>query len=335
MITLALAGVLASEPERPGVVGAGFVFESAPFASCHASTIAETEGGLVAAWFGGTAEGEPDVAIWVARRRGGAWSAPVRVADGLEPDGTRHPCWNPVLFQPKDGPLLLFYKVGPRPSRWWGRLRTSADGGATWSEASRLPEGILGPIKNKPVALPDGTLLCPSSTEHDGWRVHFERTRDLGRTWEKTGPLNDGTTIGAIQPTVFLTKDGLLALCRTRQQRVGEVRSADGGRTWGGMTLTGLPNSNAGLDGVTLADGRHLLVYNHATRGRTPLNVAVSPDGRSWKAALILESEPGEYSYPAVIQAADGTVHLTYTWKRRRIRHVALDPARLVLRDLE
>ena len=81
-------------------------------------------------------------------------------------------------------------------------------------------------------------------------------------------------------------------------------------------------------------DGRALVVYNHTSRGRSPLNMAVSSDGKTWKAALVLEDQPGEYSYPAVIQTADGLVHVTYTWKRQRIKHVVIDPRKLVLRDM-
>src|SRR3954451_13931181 len=147
------------------VLQSELVFERAPFPSAHASTIVETHTGLVAAWFGGTKERDPDVGIWLSRREGSQWSPPVEVATGVQPDGKRLPCWNPVLFQPADGPLLLFYKVGPSPSTWWGLLKTSTDGGATWSTASRLPDGILGPIKNKPRMLPGGVLLCPSSSE--------------------------------------------------------------------------------------------------------------------------------------------------------------------------
>ena len=98
--------------------------------------------------------------------------------------------------------------------------------------------------------------------------------------------------------------------------------------------LSGLPNPNSGIDAATLADGRHVVVYNHTTRGRSPLNVAVSSDGREWKAALTLEDQPGEYSYPAVIQTPDGLVHITYTWKRQRIRHVVVDAARLAGREM-
>jgi predicted neuraminidase len=321
---------------EPGVVSAEFIFEKAPFPQCHASTIVEMKGGLVAAWFGGTREKNPDVGIWLSRREKGQWTAPVQVADGKQSDGPQQPCWNPVLFRPKDGPLLLFYKVGPSPSRWWGMLRTSDDDSKTWSEARRLPDGILGPIKNKPVQLAGGDLLCPSSTEHDGWRVHFERSADGGKTWTATAPLNDGKELAAIQPSILVHKGGKLqAVGRTRQGKVFEAWSEDGGKTWGKMSLTELPNPNSGIDAVTLADGRQLLVYNHTTRGRSPLNVAVSDDGKAWQGAAVLESEPGEYSYPAVIQSADGLVHITYTWKRERIKHVVLDPKKLALRPIK
>ncbi|HUT92148.1 MAG TPA: sialidase family protein [Thermoguttaceae bacterium] len=344
-VTLGLDGgnsMCADRPQsQPGIVTAEFIYDEAPFAECHASTIAESSGGLVAAWFGGTREGKSDVGIWVARREGPKWTEPVEVADGVSPDGKRYPCWNPVLFQPKAGPLVLFYKVGPSPSAWWGMRKTSDDGGRTWSEARRLPDGIAGPIKNKPVMLADGTLLCGSSTEDAGWRVHIERTEDLGKTWTSTEPLHDGKTIGAIQPTILVHRDKLQILCRSRQGKIAEAWSTDGGRTWGEMTLTELPNPNSGIDAVTLDGGRHLLVYNPTSPPpgkwggpRSPLSVAVSDDGKQWKAALVLEDQPGEYSYPAVIQTSDGLVHVTYTWKRDKVKHVVIDPGKLVLKEI-
>ncbi len=321
---------------QAGLVKAEFIYETAPFPQCHASTLAEPRTGLVAAWFGGKHEKSFDVGIWMSRLDEGRWTAPVEVANGIQPAGRRYPCWNPVLFQPRQGPLLLFYKVGPSPDAWWGVLRTSDDGGRTWSDGRRLPEGVLGPVKNKPIELPAGELLCPSSTEHAGWRVHFERTPDLGRTWEIIGPVNDGKQIEAIQPSILVHPAGRLqAVGRTTQGRIFEIWSEDSGKTWGHMTLTQLPNPNSGLDAVTLQDGRHLLVYNHTRRGRSPLNVAVSTDGRAWQAALVLENEPGmEFSYPAVIQTRDGLVHITYTWKRQRVRHAVLDPAKLELKPI-
>jgi predicted neuraminidase len=323
-----------STPAQPGLVLQEFVYGEAPFPECHASTIAEAGSGLVAAWFGGTEEGEKDVGIWFTRQEEGRWTEPVEVADGVQADGTRHPCWNPVLFQPDAGPLLLFYKVGPSPSTWWGMRITSADGGRTWSKPQRLADQILGPVKNKPVTVGTG-LLCPSSSEHAGWTVHMEWTPDLGTTWHRTGPLNEGETGGAIQPSVVRFGERLQALCRSRGKgRIVEFWSDDEGRSWSAMQPTSLPNPNSGLDAVTLRDGRALLVYNHTPRGRSPLNVALSDDGRHWHAALALESQPGEYSYPAVIQTGEGLVHVAYTWKRQRIKHVVLDPEKLELRAI-
>lgn len=333
----------AAQSPAPGLLRSEYIYETAPFPECHASTLAETRGGLVAAWFGGTKEKHPDVGIWVSRYENGRWTTPVEVANGVESPSKRYPTWNPVLHQPKNGPLLLFYKVGPSPSTWWGMLTTSTDGGRSWSKPVRLPDGIAGPIKNKAVELSNGDLLCPSSTEDKGWRVHFERTPDLGRTWSRTEPINDGKEFGVIQPTVFFHKGGRLqALFRSRQGVVVESWSSDQGKSWGKLTATSLPNPNSGIDGVTLKDGRHLLVYNHVVTpagkwgDRAPLNVAVSEDGKIWKAALVLEPGPpeAEYSYPAVIQTSDGLVHITYTWNRKKVKHIVVDPRKLVLREI-
>lgn len=323
-------------PLPPGVLKSEFIYETAPFPQCHASTLAESKEGLVAAWFGGTREKHPDVGIWVSRLKDGHWTAPVEVANGVQKDESRHPCWNPVLFQMPGGALLLFYKVGPSPSTWWGMLTTSDDAGKTWSQPTRLPDGIAGPIKNKPELLADGRLLCPSSTEDKGWRVHMEWTRDAGKTWQRTEPLCDGILTQAIQPTLLRHGDKLQMLCRTRVPgRILQSWSNDAGETWSKLEVMPLVNPNSGIDAVTLKDGRHLLIYNHTLLGRSPLNLAASPDGKTWQAAAVLENEKGEFSYPAIIQTSDGLVHITYTWKRRKIRHVVVDPSKLVLQPIE
>jgi predicted neuraminidase len=183
--------------------------------------------------------------------------------------------------------------------------------------------------------LADGRLLCGSSTENRGWRVHMEWTSDAGKTWQRTEPLCDGVSQGAIQPTILKHGEKLQILCRNRTAGpLWQSWSDDGGKTWSKFELTNLPHPGSGIDGVTLSDGRQLLVYNHTVRGRTPLNVAVSTDGKKWDAALVLENTPGEYSYPAVIQTPDGLVHITYTWKRQRVKHVVVDPAKLALKPI-
>ena len=364
--TLALAAVLAmvigqaargDEPLPPTYAGLGatavqlreFVIPRGwPTPSCHASTIVETAPGeLVAAWFGGTDEGEKDVAIWVARHDSKGWSEPRVVIEGTQADGSRHPCWNPILFvgaaRAAEGnsaaPLFLYAKVGPSPSTWWGVVRESTDGGHTWGELRRLDGDAVGPVKNKPLVRRDGTVIAGASSEDDGWRVHFETSTDGGRTFARgpavhAAPDTNGSRgkglVSAIQPSLLeLGGEKLLAVGRTKEGRIFEIESTDAGKTWGELRLGTLPNPNAGTDAVSLADGRHLLVYNHTDKGRSPLNVAISRDGRSWQPVVALETKPGEFSYPAVIQSADGLVHITYTWNREAIARVVLDPAKL------
>lgn len=335
----------APRAHQAGIVLEEFVYTTAGFPQSHSATILELNGGeLLCAFFGGTHERHPDVEIYLSRKKpGGKWTAPISVADGVQSEEERLPTWNPVLFQKSNGEVMLFYKVGPSPSQWWGMVKTSNDGGKTWSKEQNMGENIIGPVKNKPVQLDDGTIVAGSSTEGNGWRVHVERSVDGGKTWKIIGPINDAEKVGAIQPTLLTYSDGVIQmLCRTRSEVefIGESWSKDGGLTWSEMKTISLPNNNSGLDAVTLKDGRQLLVYNHSTRtqpgmghkGRGILNVAVSKDGRSWEAALVLDylDQPGrQFSYPSVIQAEDGLVHIVYTWHRERIKHVVINPDKL------
>lgn len=322
-----------------------FVFETAPFASCHASTLVELNGGdLMAAWFGGTREGDKDVAIWGSRRTGGAWSPPVELARE-----TGQPTWNPVLFHTADGKLWLYYKAGPSPMTWTAARRASQDEGKTWSAVERLPAGIVGPVRAKPLVMADGTIVSGSSVEsYRSWAAWVERSTDGGRTWKKIGPITVPLTAprrnprggaplqvpgasewdftdGLIQPSVVAVKGQRLRLYARATSSIGKIcvaESSDGGLTWSDARPTELPNPNSGIDAVTLRDGRTVMIYNHAEKGRTPLNLAVTRDGEKWTMFRVLESEPGEYSYPNVIQGADGSLHACYTWKRQRIKYV-------------
>lgn len=230
---------------------------------------------------------------------------------------------------------MLFYKIGPDPQHWWGMLATSDDDGAHWTPPRRLPQGILGPSKNKPIQLANGDILSPSSTEQGSWHVHVERSTDDGRTWAAGSDMPaDG--IDAIQPSLLPKRDGSIeAVGRTRQGKLFWSQSNDAGRHWSPLRLLDVDNPNAGIDAVSLGDGRYVLVYNPTLPGaqwwdgRGTLAVAISNDGLHWKRVLTLEDAPGkEYSYPAVIQSRDGLVHVVYTWQRTRMRHVVMDPAR-------
>ena len=336
---------LPAAPRFPGLVSETFIYTNASFPECHASTITETARGLVAAWFGGTEEKNPDVGIWSSYHDGGGWSSPKEWADGVQHANLRYPTWNPVLFQPRgDSPLMLFFKVGPDPRNWWGEVMVSHDAGRSFRERRRLPESIDGPVRSKPLLLPDGHLLCPSSTEHgNDWRVHFETLNnfdhpELGGSWIRVEQAEQPFQV--IQPSFLQHADGTIqALCRSKHEKIVQTFSKDQGKTWSPLEMTELPNNNSGIEALTLQDGRHLLLYNHMGGGRRSegwgkrniLHLAISEDGQSWKAAAIVErADAGEFSYPSMIQAKDGLVHMTYTWNRKRVKHVVVNPVDLI-----
>src|SRR6266851_6696489 len=309
-----------------------FIFTSAPFPSAHASTIVELPNGdLLAAWFGGTAEGAPDTAIWASRRTANQWSAPYVLV--REPNIA---CWNPVLFHSADGKLWLYYKFGPSARTWTGARLVSNDEAHSWSQPDHLPAGLLGPIKDKPLVLDDGTIVSGTSIEsYSSWAAWIDRSTDNGKTWTKIGPITVPSqpqpsqpkqaehVSGIIQPTIVPLGNKHLRLYARSTSDIGRICAADSfdnGLTWTQAHPTDLPNPNSGIDAVGLRDGRVVLIYNNSTQGRTPLNLAVSADGEHFKIFETLEDQPGEYSYPAIIQGKAGEIDMTYTWNRKRIR---------------
>jgi BNR repeat-like domain len=223
---------------------------------------------------------------------------------------------------------------GPAPAVLQGRAQPAALVGHAIRLGRWRAQLVCGPASTAPVVLGDGSLLCPSSTEHLGWRARLERTADLGESWEKLRPLNRWRELGAIQPCILAYPSGRMqVLCRTRQRVIAACWSSDGGRTWGSMQATSLPNPDSGIDAVALHDGRALLAYNPSRAARTPLCLAVSSDGVAWRNVLVLADGVGEYSYPAIIQGQDRSLHVTYTWNRRRIRYGRLSPDEISERD--
>lgn len=313
--------------EKPTVkiLSSEFIYEEAPFPSCHASTLLETDRGILASWFGGTYERHPDVSIYTSLLANGTWSTPELVADGVENEVFRNPTWNPVLYKSPAGKIFLFYKEGPNPREWWGLYKTSDDEGKTWSKAVQIPPGMLGPVKNKAVLLGNGTLLHPSSFETNGvWSMHVETTTAEGQNWKKTEI--DNGEFHAIQPTILkYPNNKLQMLARTQEDVIGSTWSMDGGKTWSKVESTGLIHNNSGIDAVTLKSGIQLLLCNPIKDGRNKLSLMMSIDGVNWEEIYVLEDQPkGEFSYPAIIQAKDGSIHMTYTYNREKIKYVSL-----------
>ncbi len=318
------------------VVTGTTIFPEGTFKACHASTIVELSSGkFMVAWFAGSNEGANDVGIWTSTLADNKWSTPVEVVKGYDLTGKQLPCWNPVLFKAANNNLFLFYKVGVNPREWWGMVLLSKDDGKSWTNPISLPNDFLGPIKNKPIQLSNGNILCPSSVESPDtkrWTIHLEITDENLSVWRKI-EIEEDTTLGVIQPTILLHSDGRLQmLCRSRQNLIYQTWSTDNGLSWNKLTNTNLPNPNSGIDAITLDGGSFILVYNPLLQGndwfngRNVLNVAISNDGLEWEDIYQLENEKdGEFSYPAIIQAADKTIHITYTDKRKNIKYVVLE----------
>lgn len=318
------------------------VEEDREFQSGHASTLIELPGGdILAAWFGGSWEKNPDVAIWMSRRTSAGWQKPWIAADtwGVA-------LWNPVLFRHADGRVALYYKEGKTIPEWRTLVKVSDDDGRTFGEARELVPGDVGgrgPVKNKPIALADGTIAAPASVEDDVWDSFIDLSKDGGETWEKSAmvPLRrvgyqevdlvqDPRHCygkGVIQPTLWESGPGHVhALMRSTSSAIFRSDSTDGGKTWCCAYHTGLPNNNSGIDLVRLPKGDLVLAWNpvgnlpnYYKGPRTPLVLSHSADnGNTWKQMYTLEDTQGDYAYPAII-ANEREILVTYTWHRERI----------------
>lgn len=311
-----------------------FLFEEGKhFAQCHASTLEETSNGnLLSSWFAGTHEGNNDVVIWGSEFDGNNWTEPTIWADGKF-ENKQYPCWNPVLFKPQhQNEIYLYYKVGPNPRQWWGMVKKSTDNGKSWSDAQKLPKGILGPIKNKPIELENGIILSPSSIEltENRWVAHIEKSSDQQKSW-KTIPIDHTSEFNIIQPSILQHEDGTLqVLCRSREGKIISSFSKDKGENWSPLEPINLLNPNSATDAI-LTNRGFLIVYNPDIpgkewwEGRTKLRLAHSNNGIDWIDVLTLENQDkGEYSYPTIFQDSKGKIHITYTYNRKNIKHIIL-----------
>lgn len=308
------------------------IFKTPVTNNSHAATIVElAPNKVMAAWFGGSYEGAKDVGIYTASYNGKFWSTPSSLIKPLVTENDTLPCWNPVLFKSKSKQLYLFYKVGKNPREWFGAMIISTNNGKSWGEPKYLPQGILGPIKNKPIEIKAGVLVCGSSTEsveNNVWRVHVERYTEATNTWEKI-PIENKKGFEIIQPT-FLEhgNNTIQMLCRSKHNKIISSWSMDNGKSWSQTDSIPVLNSNSGIDALTLEKNSFLLVNNPLKQGadwfngRNVLDVEFSSNGITWEKLFDLENqEKGEFSYPAIIQTTDKKIHVVYTYNRKFMKH--------------
>lgn len=196
---------------------------------------------------------------------------------------------------------------------------------------SKLFQRIGWQPRCKPTVLPSGRILLPLYSDTYSLSI-MAISDDDGKSWYASKPL---LGFGAIQPAVLRRDNGeLVAYMRENGilQKIRMSTSKDEGKTWGQVVATDMPNPGSGLDGVRLANGHWLLVYNDTTKGRNSLVVSISDDeGKTWKWNRHLEKEPkGSFHYPTVIQGRDGTIHAVYSYfvdGGKSMKHAAFDEA--------
>ena len=322
------------------------IMEKCPTDMCHASTLLKIgPDRFLAAWFGGTKEGNGDVAIWFTRGNEEHFEEPKILAQSEKAP------WNPVLFRVDEKKIIIFYKVGNEISKWRTMYRVSEDNGEPFGEEKELvpgDQGGRGPVRNKPIRLKSGRILAPGSTEQGIWKAFVDRSDDDGKTWNKSQEVEisqleyksgertvgkDDSSIpvseqsfygrGVIQPTLWESiPDQVHMLLRSTEGMIYRSDSKDGGDTWTEAYATELPNNNSGIDMICSEDGKLFLVYNPVGVNwgdRTPISLAVSKDDvKTWEKIRDLSTGEGEFAYPAIIQDED-FLYITYTYKRKNI----------------
>jgi len=328
----------------------------------HAATLAELPSGdLLCAWFNGPKEGEPDTNIVLARLEKGAlaWSEPVRLSD--DPYRSEQ---NPVLFAVPGGDEVWLLHTSNEPhDQTSSRVlrRVSTDGGITWGPATVLfsQQGTF--LRNPIVVLSNGDWLLPAYHCRPGGEYSVVKlSANEGASWQE---VEVPDAVGRVQMSIVETAPGeLLAYFRSRDaDRIYESRSADFGRTWTSPVRTGLPNNNSAVHLLRLANGNLALVFNDASAERdqirwvpsgdgqglrrkavrTPLTLALSKDGGAtwpyWRNVQMQDEEYLEnqlgYSYPTLLQTGDGMLHVAYSYLRKTIKHLVVDPAWLEASD--
>lgn len=334
-----------------------FVNEETPGKISHVSSIAPLGGGdMAAVWYSGSQDSAPDVAIYYAecRRTTGppgreyTWGKPRVLIDreicSKELSRFVRKVANPVLVRDGKKRLWLFY-ASVLVGGWSGtslNYKLSLDNGKSWGNSQKM---ILSPffnlthnVKNKALFLDDGSFLLPVYQEfirRVSFLLHF--APDGGRpSYELIKMQTEGS---AIQPS--LIREGprqVLALFRGGDNgQVMMSRSADLGRTSLDFSSAPIPNPDSGLDAINAGDGVLLAVLNNKSFGRGTLSLMASTDGGgSWRAIKVLEHREinladlfqyREYSYPSINRSDDGRFHITYTYERRRIKHVVFNRA--------
>jgi len=314
----------------------------------HCPSICELPNGRMAcAWYAGSRETGRDVAIWFSETAPFTdadadipWTLPRSIVDRASATKSLaryvDKVGNSVLFTDDSGRLWLVY-VTIAVGGWSGsslNACSSVDGGATWTGSHRL---TLSPFFNiselvraAPVALESGEIGLPIYHECLGKFPEMLWLEPAGdRLVATKSRLTGGRSF--LQPAVVPLGDReAVAFLRDHSatHRLVEQRTSDGGLTWSPPVATPLPNPDASVAALRLSDGSLLVASNNSPVNRESIGLTVSTGAAGWRPVATLDNEAGQkFAYPFLHRDRRGLVHLVYTWKMRRIRHVVMNEA--------
>jgi len=321
-----------------------FINDEIDAIQCHASSITSAgKDRMVSVWYAGSREGARDVALYISffDEKDNSWTG-TEVLINRE-DSSRElrryvkKIGNPVIFSDKKDRLYLFYST-VSIGGWSGtsiNYKVSLDRGTTWTASRKM---VLSPflnltnnVKNKGVILDDGSILLP--VYHEFIRKYSQMVRVRPDTYEVKYKITKATyEHKAIQPSILPEEEkGLVAFFRNmdrdEKKYILMAESNDLGSTWTGLQSTTLPHPNSGFDMIKLSNGSYMGAINKAFDNRGNLTLVISGDrGRTWKDLKVIENDnDNEYSYPSITRSEGGLYHITYTYERKRIKHVVFN----------
>lgn len=322
-----------------------FVNDETPGTIHHVSSIAETDAGtLICTWYAGSREGAKDVSIYSSffKEGAGIWTEEKLLADrttsSQELNRYIRKIGNALVYNDLHGHLWLFYST-VTIGGWSGtslNYKVSSDNGLTWSAGKRL---YLSPffnltnnVKNKGISFEDGSFIVPTYHEFVNNFSQLIFISPKVRTLDyRIRRITQNQS--AIQPSlVYLGNTTVIAFFRNfgsreRKKFILTALSRDMGRSWSDLSDTSLPNPNSGFDMLPVDGDGILGVINNSFDDRGILELIFSnDDGKTWKSLKVLENASGkQYSYPSIIRTRKGLYHITYTYERKRIKHVVFN----------
>ncbi len=308
------------------------IFTDISFVYCNGLTLVDTNAGIVAACSGRIHKKADQNNIWIGRFKG-EWTDSVEVANGLQFNDRKYPCWDPALVQKSGGSLMLFYQVGSDQQNAWTELILSSDSGRIWKHLRRLPDGIHGPTGHNSIVFSDGSMISVSRSMTDNEKLQIETSSDYGTRWYRNNHMLIGNKSNNINPMILQHNNGHLQVIYGGEGRQFLTKwSTDRGKQWTKSIPLKLPKTISVVGALNSDNGEQLLVYLSSSdklsnSEKQNIYFAHSDDGLNWQETFNFQEESDkEITNFTLIKDVKGLLHLAYIVDHRYIKHVILDP---------